>query len=48
MLVGYRNADITTHYSAPGLEELLEVANRVCEEMFDTDYAEIKTATVQD
>ena len=31
-LLGHRNGDITTHYSAPELEELLEAANRVCEE----------------
>ena len=27
-----RNGDITTHYSAPELEELLEASNRVCGE----------------
>ena len=32
VLLGHRNGDITTHYSAPDLEELLEAANRVCEE----------------
>ena len=32
VLLGHRNGDITTHYSAPELEELLEAANRVCEE----------------
>jgi integrase len=31
VLLGHRNGDITTHYSAPELEELLEAANRVCE-----------------
>ena len=31
-LLGHRNGDITTHYSAPELGELLEAANRVCEE----------------
>ena len=30
VLLGHRNGDITTHYSAPELEELLEAANRVC------------------
>ncbi len=28
--LGHRNGDITTHYSAPELEELLEAANSVC------------------
>jgi len=32
VLLGHRNGDITTHYSAPELEELLEAASRVCEE----------------
>ena len=31
VLLGHRNSDITTHYSAPELEELIEAANRVCE-----------------
>ncbi len=31
VLLGHRNGDITTHYSAPELEELLDAANRVCE-----------------
>ena len=31
VLLGHRNGDITTHYSAPELEELLEAANRVCD-----------------
>ena len=30
--LGHRNGDITTHYSAPELEELLAAANKVCEE----------------
>jgi integrase len=30
VLLGHRNGDITSHYSAPELEELLEAANRVC------------------
>lgn len=30
VLLGHRNGDITTHYSAPELEELLEAANKVC------------------
>ncbi len=32
VLLGHRNGDITTHYSAPELEELVEAANRVCAE----------------
>ena len=31
ILLGRRNGDITAHYSAPELEELVEAANRVCE-----------------
>ena len=31
VLLGHRNGDITTHYSAPELQELLEAANRVCD-----------------
>lgn len=30
VLLGHRNGDITTHYSAPELEELIEAAERVC------------------
>jgi hypothetical protein len=32
VLLGHRNGDITTHYSAPELQELLEAANRLCEQ----------------
>jgi integrase len=31
VLLGHRNGDITTHYSAPELEELVEAANQVCD-----------------
>jgi len=31
VLLGHRNGDITSHYSAPEIEELLAAANRVCE-----------------
>jgi len=31
VLLRHRNGDITTHYSAPELEELIEAANKVCE-----------------
>ncbi len=30
VLLGHRNGDITSHYSAPEIEELLAAANRVC------------------
>jgi integrase len=30
ILLGHRNGDITSHYSAPELEELIGAANRVC------------------
>ena len=36
VLLGHRNGDITTHYSAPELQELLEAANRVCEQQSGT------------
>jgi 2C-methyl-D-erythritol 2,4-cyclodiphosphate synthase len=32
VLLGHRNGDITTHYSAPELEELIDAANKVCGE----------------
>jgi integrase len=32
VLLGHKNGDITTHYSAPELEELIEAANRVCDD----------------
>ena len=32
VLLGHRNGDITTHYSAPELEELILAVNKVCEE----------------
>ncbi len=32
VLLGHRNGDITTHYSAPELEELIAAASKVCEE----------------
>lgn len=31
VLLGHRNGDITSHYSAPEIEELVVAANRVCE-----------------
>lgn len=33
VLLGHKNGDITSHYSAPEIEELLAAANRIC----DTD-----------
>ena len=32
VLLCHRNGDITTHYSARELQELLDAANRVCEQ----------------
>ncbi len=32
VLLGHKNGDITTHYSAPELEELIAATERVCEE----------------
>ena len=32
VLLGHTNGDITTHYSAPELEELIAAAERVCEQ----------------
>ena len=31
VLLGHRNSDITSHYSAPEIQELVDAANRVCE-----------------
>ncbi len=31
VLLGHRNGDITSHYSAPEIKELIDAANRVCE-----------------
>ena len=39
-LLGHRKDDITSHYSAPGLEELIEAANRVCTEKSGTGGSE--------
>jgi hypothetical protein len=33
-LLGHKNGDITTHYSAPELQELIEAAEKVCDENF--------------
>jgi integrase len=30
VLLGHKNGDITSHYSAPEIEELLDGVNRVC------------------
>ncbi|MEX2488403.1 MAG: site-specific integrase [Pseudomonadales bacterium] len=32
VLLGHKNGDITTHYSAPEYEELIQAAERVCEQ----------------
>ncbi len=34
VLLGHKNGDITTHYSAPELQELIEAAERVCGQDF--------------
>lgn len=34
VLLGHKNGDITTHYSSPELQELIEAAERVCYENF--------------
>jgi hypothetical protein len=39
---GHRNGDITSHYSAPEIEELLEAANRVCAMQSRNGFAEKK------
>ena len=31
VLLGHKNSDITTHYSAPEIAELLSAVNRICE-----------------
>ncbi len=43
VLLGHKNGDITTHYSAPELQELIDVAERVCYENFGSDVAEEKS-----
>jgi hypothetical protein len=42
VLLGHRNGGITSHYSAPEIEELLAAANRVCEFNPRTDNSETK------
>ena len=42
VLLGHKNGDITTHYSAPELEELIEAVNKVCTEKSGTGDAEAK------
>ncbi len=34
VLLGHKNGDITTHYSAPELQELIDAAERVCHDDF--------------
>jgi len=43
ILLGHRNGDITTHYSVPELEELIEAANPVCKGKSGTDDIETKS-----
>ncbi len=42
VLLGHTNDDITSHYSAPELKELMEAANRVCEQKSGTGNSETK------
>jgi integrase len=42
VLLGHKNGDITTHYSAPELQELIEAAERVCGQNFGSDFVEKK------
>ena len=48
VLLVHRNGDITTHYSAPELEELLEAANRVCVRKSGTGFAKTKNGYRKD
>jgi hypothetical protein len=34
VLLGHKNGDITTHYSAPEMQELIEAPERVCAKDF--------------
>ena len=47
VLLGHRNGDITTHYSTPELEELIEAANRVCAEKSGTGGSEVEIESRQ-
>jgi integrase len=40
VLLGHRNGDITTHYSAAEPEKLIEAAHRVCEQKSGTGCSE--------
>jgi hypothetical protein len=42
VLLGHCNGDITTHYCAPELEELLEAVNKVCEEKSGKSPAKVR------
>ena len=45
VLLGHKNGDITTHYYAPELQELIDAAERVCHDFgknFCNDFAEEK------
>jgi integrase len=42
VLLGHKNGDITSHYSAPEIEELLDAANKVCRNKSGNDFAEKK------
>lgn len=38
VLRGHKNGDITSHYSAPEIDELLEAVNRVCRSKSGNDF----------
>jgi len=42
VLLGHKNGDITSHYSVPEIDELLEAANRVCQQKSGNGFAEKK------
>ena len=42
VLLGHKNSDITTHYSAPEMEELIDAANKICAVNASTGDAEAK------
>jgi len=45
VLLGHKNGEITTHYSAPELAELIEAVNRITPEKSGTDVVEGRTNT---
>ncbi|ODS22583.1 hypothetical protein AB835_13300 [Candidatus Endobugula sertula] len=43
VLLEHTNGDITSHYSAPEIKELVDAANKVCSSSADIDFIERKT-----